>query len=51
MLDVLKFIFEDFFHFLGICIFLMIFVMWKPVEINVMNGYWKESKDDGEDGV
>ena len=46
MLAVLEFIFSDFWIFLGCCIFLMIFVLWKPIEINVLNGYWKEKDDE-----
>lgn len=46
MLEVLKFIFSDFWTFLKVCVFMMIFVLWKPVEINVLNGYWKEPKDE-----
>lgn len=37
MLEVLKFIFESPWHFLGICIFLMILALWKPVEINILH--------------
>ena len=47
MIEVLRFIFEDFWHFLGICVFLMIFALWKPVDVNVLHGYFKES--DGKD--
>ena len=47
MIEVLEFIFSDFWHFLGCVVFLMVFVMWKPIDINVMNGYWK-GDDDGE---
>lgn len=46
MLEVLKFIFESAWHFLGICIFLMILALWKPVEINIL--HVKGDIDDGE---
>jgi len=46
MLAVLQFIFDDFWRFLGVAVFLMIIAMWKPVEINVMNGRWKEKDDE-----
>ncbi len=49
MLEVLKFIFEDFWHFLGCAVFLMIFALWKPVEVNILNGFVKgEDEDDAE---
>lgn len=49
MLAVLQFVFESPWHFLGVCIFLMIIALWKPIEVNVLNGYWKEK--DNEDDV
>jgi hypothetical protein len=49
MLEVLKFIFGDFWRFLGVCVFLMIFALWKPVEVNIPNGFVKgEDEDDAE---
>jgi hypothetical protein len=49
MLEVLKFIFGDFWRFLGVCVFLMIFALWKPVEVNILNGFVKgEDEDDAE---
>ena len=51
MLAALEYIFGDFWRFLGVCVFLMIFALWKPVEVNVMNGYWKEDDKDNESGV
>ena len=48
VLEVLKYVMGDFWHFLQACIFLMIFALWKPVEINVLNGFVKrEDKDEG----
>ena len=38
MLAVLQFIFEDFWRFLGVAVFLMIFALWKPVEVNIITG-------------
>lgn len=46
MLEVLKFIFEDLWRFLGVAVFLMIFALWKPVEINIL--HVKGDMDDGE---
>lgn len=46
MVKALEFIFSDFWHFLGMCRLLMIVALWKPIEVNVMNGYWKEHDDD-----
>lgn len=49
MLEVLQFIFGDFWKFLGVCVFLMIFALWKPVEVNILNGFVKgEDEDDAE---
>ena len=45
MLQVMEFVFSDAWHYLGCCVFLMIFALWKPFEINVMNGYFKEDMD------
>ena len=45
MLAVLEFVFEDFWRFLGCCVFLMIIALWKPVEVNIITGMI-----DGEDG-
>ena len=46
MLEVLEFIFADFWRFLGCAVFLMIFALWKPVDVTVMHGYWKEKDDE-----
>ena len=48
MLEVLRFIFEDFWRFLGVCVFLMIFALWKPVEVNIVKGI-VEREDEDED--
>ena len=49
MLEVLQYIFGDFWRFLGVCVFLMIFALWKPVEVNILNGFVKgEDEDDAE---
>lgn len=48
MREVLEFVLGDFWHFLGVCILMGIVALWKPVEINVLNGYWKGKKDDAE---
>ena len=47
MLAVLEFVFSDFWHFLWICVFLMIFALWKPVEVNILNGFVEG--DDGDE--
>lgn len=48
MLEVLQFIFGDFWKFLGVCVFLMIFALWKQVEVNILNGFVKgEDEDEG----
>ena len=38
MIEVIRFIFEDFWRFLQCCILLMIFALWKPIEINILHG-------------
>ena len=49
MVAVLEFIFNDFWHFLGVCCFLIIFALWKPVEVNILNGFMdREDEDDAE---
>lgn len=47
MLAVLEFVFKDFWRFLGCCVFLMIFALWKPVEVNIVNRYVE--RDDGDE--
>lgn len=47
MLAVLRFIFEDFWRFLGVCVFLGIFALWKPVEVNIINGLIEKEEQDG----
>ena len=46
MLAVLQFIFGDFWRFLGCCVFLMIFALWKPVEVNIVNRFVEGGSDD-----
>lgn len=46
MVKALEFVFSDVWHFIGICVFLMILALWKPVEINVLNGYLRDRRDD-----
>ena len=46
VVDALKVIFEDFWHFLGCAVFLMIFALWKPVEVNILNGFVKGEDED-----
>lgn len=46
MLEVLKFIYSDAWHYLGTVVFLMILALWKPVEINVLNGYLRDRRND-----
>ena len=46
MLAVLEYIFGDFWRFLQFATLLMIIALWHPIEVNVMNGYWKEDKKD-----
>ena len=47
MLELLKYIDADFWVFLKICVILILISFWHPVEINVMNGYWKGKDDEG----
>ena len=46
MLEVMQFIFSDVWHFLGVAALLALAVMWKPVEINLLNDN-REEKSDG----
>lgn len=47
VLEVLKFIFEDFWRFLGVCVFLGIIALWRPVEVNIIHGLIEKEEDDG----
>lgn len=48
MLQVMEFVFSDAWHFLGCCVSLMIFALWKPVEVNILNGFVeREDEDEG----
>lgn len=47
MVQVLEFIFEDFWRFLQFCIILMIIALWKPIDITILTGSWREK--DSED--
>ena len=38
MLEVLDFIFADFWHFIGICVLLVIITMWQPIDITIVSG-------------
>ena len=46
MVKVLEFVFSDAWHFLGCVVMLMIVALWKPIEVNVLNGYWKEKDNE-----
>lgn len=37
MIEVLQYIFGSPWRFLGVCVFLGIFALWKPVEINILH--------------
>lgn len=49
MLEVLQFIFGSPWRFLGVCFMIAIFTYWRPVQVNVMNGYFKEKDDEDKD--
>ena len=50
MLEVLMFIFEDFWRFLGVCVLMMIAVLWKPLEINLVHEHvTEEGKKDADE--
>ena len=46
MLEVLQFVFEDFWRFLGVCVLLMIAALWKPIDVTVLHGYNRKEKED-----
>ena len=48
MREVLEFVFEDVWHFIGVCVLMMIVELWKPVEVNILNGF-VEREDEDED--
>ena len=48
MVALLEYICSDFWVFLRVCILLMIVALWKPIEVNVINGYWKKEDDKDE---
>lgn len=47
MMAVLRFIFEDFLRFLGACVFLGIFALWKPADVNIITGLIDKEEEDG----
>ena len=48
MREVLEFAFEDAWHFIGCCVFMALVALWKPVEINILNGF-VNGEDEDED--
>ena len=46
MLAVLEFIFGDFWHFIGICVLLMIITFWKPIDVTIMHDNRRKNDDD-----
>ena len=46
MIEVLQYIFGSPWRFLGVAVFMMIFALWKPVEVNIITGLI--DKEDGE---
>ena len=40
-----EWLFADFWRFLMFLVLLIVAVQWRPVNVDVMNGYWK-GKDD-----
>lgn len=46
MVDVLEFIFESPWRFLGVCVFMAIIAYWKPIDITILNVRFKENGDE-----
>ena len=46
MIEVLNFIFQDFWHWLGVAILIYIVICWTPVQINTT--YEEEKKNEGD---
>lgn len=46
MREVLEFVFEDAWHFIGVCVLMMIVALWKPVEVNILSVYVKREDED-----
>ena len=43
----MKFIFEDFWRFLGVCVLLGIIALWKSVEVNIIHGLIEKEEENG----
>lgn len=50
MLEILTYLFSDFWRFLMACIMLIIMTQFKPVDVTILNGEFKErsKKNDAE---
>lgn len=46
MKEVLEFAFSDVWHFIGCCVFMLIIAYWKPIEITILNGRFKEKDNE-----
>ena len=38
MLEVMKYVFSDFWHFLGTAVLIAIFTIWQPISIRIEKG-------------
>jgi hypothetical protein len=48
MLEFFEWLFDDFWRFLQFVIIVIIMVQWKPLEVNVLNGHWKEHDNENQ---
>ena len=46
MKEFLEFAFSSPWHFLGCCVFMTIIAYWKPIEITILNGRFKQKDDE-----
>lgn len=43
-----EWLFDDFWRFLMFVIILIIAVQWRPVNVDVLTGYWKEKNNESD---
>lgn len=46
MVKALEFVFSDAWHFLGTLVILFILMMWKPIDITIINGRLEKKSDE-----
>ena len=46
--SVFEWLFDDFWRFLMFVVILIIAVQWRPVNVDVLTGYWKEKNNESD---